>query len=177
MGCEVLEWRFVTDKKLKDSIQPDCVTPSRCPSGWSGYTCDVAAAPVDSSATGGSKSRSSRPSVSQKHPPDLLLMLPLRLLQTRPPSLSLCSCCCCWRCWRLAPSCGISGECEGESASSTCGSQLSILFNLVLTSALSLLYFFFFLLSSSFPFDNHLFPVSQVSMAGQISFPILAVTS
>lgn len=147
VGFEVLEWRFVTDKKIKDSVQPDCVTASRCPSGWSGYTCDVAAAPVDSSATGGSKSHSSdhldlksipRPA---SHPLRLFL-----LLQTRPPSLSLCSCCCCWRCWRLAPSCGISGECEGESAFQRVGGQLSILFNLVLTSALSLLFFFSLLL-------------------------------
>lgn len=143
MGFEVLEWRFVTDKKIKDSIQPDCVTASRCPSGWSGYTCDVAAAPVDSSATGGSKSHSSDhlclKSIPRPAPHPLRLFL---LLQTRPPSLSLCSCCCCWRCWRLAPSCGISGECEGESAFQRVGGQLSILFNLVLTSALSLLFFF-----------------------------------
>lgn len=82
VGCEVLEWGFVTDKKIKDSIQPDCVTPpSRCPSGWSGYTCDIAAAPVDSSATGGSKSHSSDhlyPKVS----PDLLLI----------PYVCFCSC-------------------------------------------------------------------------------------
>lgn len=36
-----------------------CVTLSRCPVGWSGYTCEIAAAPVDSPASSGSKSHSS----------------------------------------------------------------------------------------------------------------------
>lgn len=58
MDFEVLEWRFVTGWKIKDSVQSNCGTLSRCPAGWSGYTCEIAAAPVDSSASSGSKSHS-----------------------------------------------------------------------------------------------------------------------
>lgn len=89
--------------------------------------------------------------------------------QALPPSSSQWWCCCCWHCCWLVPSCGTSGECAGELCFQYFSTQPSIV-HLVLTSmsilaSLSLL-----------PFDNHLFPVSQVSMAGQISFSVLAVT-
>lgn len=104
--------------------------------------------------------------LTASHPSCLFL-----LLQIQPPSLSLCFCCCCWRCWRLAPSCGISGECEGETGFQTWGANFPLF--LIWFSRLRYISTFFLL----FLFDNHLFPVSQVSMAGQISFTILAVTS
>lgn len=138
--------------------------------GWSGYTCEIAAAPVDSPASSGSKSHSlskSIPYLPSTSPPLCLFLL----LQVQPPSLSPCFCCCCWRCWRLAPSCGISGECGGETGFQTSGASFP--FFLIWFSHLRYLSSFFLL----FLFDNHLFPLSQVSMAGQISFTILAVTS
>lgn len=167
MDFEVLEGRFVTDWKIKDPVQSNCATLSRCPAGWSGYTCEIAAAPVDSSASGGSKSHSSD-HIYQKASPACSHPV---FLQVQPPSSSLCFCCCCWRCWRLAPSCGIGAECEGEAAFQTLGANSS--FFLICFSHLRYLSCF----SLLFLFDNHLFPVSQVSMAGQISFTIFAVTS
>lgn len=94
------------------------ITLSRCPTGWTGYRCEVPATPVDSSSTsGGSKSQSSRQAVILRNP--ALRFSSLTLFdpsQTLPPSSSRFSCCW-WRPWWSAPSGGTSGECAGESSS------------------------------------------------------------
>ena len=91
-----------------------CHCVSRCPVGWTGYRCEIAAASVDSSASSGSKSHSPQSPVSKNmHFGSYLLTLCLHP-QVPPPSSSQCSCCCYWHCWWSVPSCGTSGECAGE---------------------------------------------------------------
>lgn len=89
----------------------------RCPVGWTGYRCEIAAASVDSSTSSGSKSqRSQHRFLLVKHALWFCSLMLFAVLQVLPPLSSQCFCCCYWHCWWLAPSCGISGECEGRSS-------------------------------------------------------------
>lgn len=123
---------------------------SRCPVGWRGYRCNVAAAPRDSPSSSGSMSNSSGNPVFFLNlvlwSYSLSLLAPLQAL---PQSSSRCCFCFYWPFWSSVPSCGTRGECVGEfwfqpvSTNVFIRSSLSKISLLFISHLLIIIYFLF----------------------------------
>lgn len=143
---------------------------SRCYAGWDGYRCETAASSVNSpDSTSNRKSHTFRGKVLAEKTETLVPLAQFCLLSHRHrlhrgPSAST----------------ALAGSAGGRRHLLVQAENARVSPNVLFLSTVPRSFFLFIcsllLLSPCYIFNNHLFPVSQVSVLGQISFSLLAVT-